>query len=108
MTSIDTIGALIDGGYRLTIHCHNQQCRHYVELDLEALAERLGRAFVTVGKPNPLAARMVCSQCSGKDLGLILIPTTPYDRVVSQGPTYGPRRVGLAPAARRARRRVRL
>lgn len=108
MASIETLSALIDEGFRLSVHCENPFCRRYVDLDISALAETLGRDFVFVGKPNPLTARMRCSKCGGKELGLILIPTTPYDRVVSHGPTHGPVPADWTPAVRRARRKVRL
>jgi len=111
MATIDTLGALLDHHFRLSIYCGNQFCRHSAKLDLEALVERFGRDFVTVGKPNPLAARMVCSKCGSKDLGLILLPTTGYDT----GPVSPGAHAGFVPGAprphvktRRARRKVRL
>lgn len=111
MATIDTLGALIEHGFRLSIHCDNQFCRHSAKLDLEALADRFGRDFVAIGNPNPLTARMRCSRCGGKDLGLILSPGTGYDQgPFNSGPDYGAVRSAERPAVkgRRARRRVRL
>jgi hypothetical protein len=111
MATIDTLGDLIDHGFRLSIHCENQFCRHYTSLDLHALAERFGRDFVTIGKPNPLTARMRCSKCGGKDLGLILQPVTGNELgPFSSGPDYGVERSVDRPhvKGRRARRRVRI
>lgn len=111
MATIDTIGALIDHGFRLSIHCENQFCRHNALLDLVALAERFGRDFVTIGRPNPLTARMRCSKCGGKDLGLILSPRTGYENgPFSSGPDYGVEMSVERPhvKGRRARRRVRI
>lgn len=110
MATIDTLGALIDHGFRISIHCGNQFCRHYTRLDLHALAERFGRDFLVIGKPNPLTARMRCSKCGGKDLGLILQPVTGY----TDGPpnavlmTAGPSVDRPYVKGRRARRKVRL
>lgn len=111
MATIDTIGALIREGFAVSVHCENQFCRHRAVLDLRALAERLGMDFVVIGKPNPLTAKLCCSKCSGKDLGLILHPETGY----TNGPPnavldYGKGGAADRPPvkARRARRRVRL
>ena len=111
MATIDTLGALIDHGFHLSIHCENQFCRHYTRLDLYALAEKFGRNFVAIGKPTPLTARMRCSKCGGKDLGLILSPRTGYENgPFSSGPDYGVERPVERPhvKGRRARRRVKL
>lgn len=72
--SINTLGTLIDHGYRLSAHCNAEGCYHADDLDLHMLAERLGRDFRTVGDPNPLAAKLRCRKCGGKDLGLIVAP----------------------------------
>lgn len=72
--SIITLGDQIDQGFTVSAYCENQACRHSVDLDLDALAEKLGRGFVTVGSPNPLVARLHCAKCKGKDISLILSP----------------------------------
>ena len=110
MAAIETIGALIADDFTVWVHCENQFCRHHAILDLRALADRLGMDFVCIGKPNPLLARMSCSMCGGKDLGLTIQPVTGY--------TYGPPPADLPfgeprhdrphVKGRRARRRVRL
>ena len=76
MQTISTIGAWIDGRYTVTVHCGDPDCRHQAALDLPALAARLGVDFETVGDPNPLTAKLRCSQCQGKDLSLIISPPT--------------------------------
>lgn len=78
MKSINTIGAMIEAGYRLTAYCNEARCMHSAELDLEALAERLGRDFVAVGDPNPLVRRLRCQECGGRNLGLILSAPNGY------------------------------
>lgn len=81
--SNETLGDQIDQGFMVSAYCENQACRHSVDLDLSALAERLGRDFVTVGNPNPLAARLACSKCRGKDISLILSPESAPKPVAS-------------------------
>lgn len=83
MQSISTLGAIISDGYRITAYCENVDCRHQVELDLPALAERLGADFPTVGDPNPLVAKLRCNACGWKRIGLIVSP--PYRHI----PTHG-------------------
>lgn len=68
--SIDTIGATIDYGYELGAHCLNADCRHWVRLDLEALAAKLGRDHPT--SREALMPRLRCSKCGGKNIGLTL------------------------------------
>jgi len=110
MITYNTIGSLIEGRFTVSAHCFAHGCRHFATLDLDELAERFGRDFVAVGDPNPLAKRLRCKQCGGKDLGLILSPVTGYtDGPVSHGPFYGEGpadRPRVNP--RRAKRRVRL
>lgn len=49
-----------------------------MDLDLPALAERLGYDFVAIGDPNPLVAKLRCGKCGSKDLGLILSSRSGY------------------------------
>lgn len=74
MISNRTLGALFDQAFRVQAHCNDQFCRHSVELDLGVLVVRLGREFVAIGNPSPLASRLSCAKCGGKDIGLILSP----------------------------------
>ena len=110
MATIDTIGALIDDGYKVSVHCGNYLCRHSVDLDLHALAERLGRDFIAIGDPNPLVARLRCACCKGKDVGLIIVPRNGYTNGPAPAPaaTDRPSQDRRAVKPRRARRRVRL
>ena len=78
MAAIETIGALIADDFTVWVHCENQFCRHRAGIDLHALADRLGSDFIAIGKPNPLVAKLRCSKCGGKDLGLILHPENGY------------------------------
>lgn len=73
--TISTFRDLIEGGYSIRAHCTaSVDCHHSSELDLPALAGQLGMDFVTVGDPNPLAARLRCAKCGAKGVGLILSP----------------------------------
>ena len=74
MRSINTFRAWIENRYTVTVHCSAPGCQHHGPLDLVAAAERLGMDFVTVGDPNPLVAKLRCSQCGGKELSLIVSP----------------------------------
>lgn len=72
MLRLSTLSHLIAQGYGLTAYCG--ACQHGARLDLPALAAKLGPDFVTVGDPNPLAARLRCDRCQSKDISLILSP----------------------------------
>lgn len=74
--TVNTLQALIDDGYTVRAYCNSTECRHGSELDLVALAEKLGPDFVHVGDPNPLAARLRCAKCGAKGVGLILSPSS--------------------------------
>lgn len=76
--AINTLGVLLAEGYSLTAHCDQDGCRHADDLDLAMLADRLGRDFVVIGDPNPLAARLKCARCGGKRIGLVLSPPNGY------------------------------
>jgi len=110
---VDTLHALTENGFRLYAHCGNLYCRHSSQLDLQALADRLGPGFVAIGYPNPLVARLHCQKCGSKDLGILVVPLSGYERgPFSSGPDFGITRGGPAAVnysqSRRSRRRVRL
>lgn len=73
---IDTLSALRDARFSITAHCNG--CQHSTVLDLDALIGRLGPSFVAIGNPNPLAAKLSCAKCRGRDIGLILSPPSGY------------------------------
>lgn len=62
-----TIGAMLDDGFLLWAQCYREGCRHMAELDLQKLAERLGRDHSTLRKD--LCPKLRCSACGGKDIG---------------------------------------
>lgn len=70
MAAINTIGALIDGGYQLAIHCDSLDCRHSAWADLPVLAERLGRDHGTMH--DDLVPKLRCSKCGGRRAGIRL------------------------------------
>lgn len=72
MTHSNTLRAWIDHGDRVTAYCGT--CQHSTELDLVALAGRLGMDFKSVGNPNPLAAKLRCAQCGGREIMLSISP----------------------------------
>ena len=65
---LDTIGSLIENKHILRAYCNS--CRHCVKLDLEALADRLGRDHGSLH--DQLVPKLKCSQCGSKDIALIL------------------------------------
>jgi len=69
-TTYDTIGALIDDGYRLTATCCT--CWHNKKLDLHALADTLGRSHGSMR--DDLTPKLRCSACQGKNIALTLCP----------------------------------
>jgi hypothetical protein len=70
--SISTLGDLIDQGYTLTASCeadpHN--CRHSQEIDLVALAKRLGRDHSYL-RQN-LSHKLRCSRCGARGPGFVI------------------------------------
>jgi hypothetical protein len=68
-----TIGALIDNGYTLWAYCHRRGCNHSSHIDLQELAQKLGRIHSTMHKD--LAPKLKCSACGSKQIGL---SSTPY------------------------------
>jgi len=70
--TIDTIAQCIRYGHRITAYCLNLDCRHSQQLDLHALAERLGPDHSTLHKH--LAPLLRCKACGGKRVQLTVHP----------------------------------
>lgn len=68
-----TIGAMLDHGYTLWVFCHRGGCKHRSKMDLQMLAQKLGRSHSAMH--NDLAPKLKCSACGSKQLGL---SATPY------------------------------
>lgn len=66
----DTLGQLIDSETDLTAYCYAMGCRHYRELDLKALARKLGRNHGAMH--NDLVPKLGCSKCGSRRVGLRL------------------------------------
>lgn len=73
--TLDTLGALIDHDHGLGVHCLNPECRRYVELDLPALAAKLGRGHGCLRRD--LAHLMKCTACGEKRVQFTLLSPTP-------------------------------
>ena len=67
-TKHTTIGAVIEAG--LHIHAYCLSCRWHDDVDLRAVAEKLGPDQSSL--PMHLVPRLVCSQCGGKDIATML------------------------------------
>jgi hypothetical protein len=65
-----TIGAVIDAG--LAIHAFCLACGHDEDVDLAAVAQRLGRDQSSL--PVHLVPKLVCSRCGSKNVGMVLAP----------------------------------
>ncbi|CAA0130295.1 Uncharacterised protein [Starkeya nomas] len=72
---LNTLGSLIDNGHGLGVHCLNPECRRYVELDLPALAAKLGRDHGSMHRD--LAPIMKCTACGQKRVKFTLLAPTP-------------------------------
>jgi hypothetical protein len=74
---LNALGVLIDTGHRISAHCEARAphgiCGHTQQLDLEALAKRLGRDHGSLHAD--LAHKLRCSKCGSRGpIGLILQP----------------------------------
>lgn len=70
--SLDTIGALIDRGYGVTVTC--LACQRVAELDLPAIAARHGASLVVVGPDTAFRRSLRCSACGSRRVQLTLCP----------------------------------
>ncbi|WP_226581375.1 hypothetical protein [Acuticoccus sediminis] len=68
--TIATLGDLIDAGYTMTGWCRH--CAKLRDLDLPAIADRLGRDF----KPSTYGGRLPlrCVKCGRRDVALTIAP----------------------------------
>ena len=85
MTS--TLGKLIAGNYTLTAYC--ERCRHAREIDLEALAARLGEGATIQGSADCGPARIAgkplrcsASDCRSYNTSVRIRPETPRGQMV--------------------------
>lgn len=71
MSSIATLGDLVDHSY--TMHGYCVVCRSGRQVDLEALIAKLGRGHVFVGTRMPLRCRV----CGSREVLTQISPPTP-------------------------------
>jgi hypothetical protein len=64
---ISTIGGYLDQGYNLWVSC--TACGHRGKVNLERLAETLGRDYDLSGRDNPLREKLQCEAC--KEVGKV-------------------------------------
>ena len=78
MTTLSTIQSYIDAKHVITAHHAaggDNPCSHYSELDLVALAERLGPDFDIVERHDWFVSRLVCAKCGRKgSMSIIISP----------------------------------
>lgn len=82
-----TLGKMIDGGYRLWVHCDapavdGLRCDHAAEIDLAGLAARLGRDHGAMA--DDLAGRFRCARCGGRRTTITVHPPTVRDMKTGQ------------------------
>lgn len=77
MTTITTIGDLIDNKYEVRTHCLD--CDRHAILDLQAIAASHGRALVFVGEQSPLQRHLRC-RCGSRNATVRIHPPTPAPR----------------------------
>lgn len=72
---------MIDGGYRLWVHCDSAEgglrCNHRAEADLSALAARLGRDHGAMAAD--LAGKFRCARCGKRKTTISIHPPTVRD-----------------------------
>jgi hypothetical protein len=67
-SNLSTLGAQADTGTPVTAYCNTRECGHSAELDIPALAEKLGRDHGAMHWD--LVPLLRCSKCGGKSIGL--------------------------------------
>ncbi len=74
--SLSTLGALIRYEMRLRVHCNARECWNSGDVDLQALAARLGEDHDCLAPA--LKPYFFCSKCGSRDVGFILSSAKPY------------------------------
>jgi hypothetical protein len=74
-----TLQEAIDEGLRIDAWCHARGCHHHSEIDLVALAARLGPEHGSMH--DDLVPKLRCTKCGGKAVGLIVSPGGNFGRV---------------------------
>lgn len=76
--SVNTIGKLIDNGYKVALYCENARdgltCNFVKWLDLEKMAAKLGRDHGCLR--DDLVPHLFCTKCDGKKVSIRLHPPT--------------------------------
>jgi hypothetical protein len=70
-----TLGEMIDSRYTLRVCCEARGCHNDRRLDLESLAERLGRDHGSMH--DDLVHKFHCTQCGGRRVSFRISPNVP-------------------------------
>jgi hypothetical protein len=71
-TSYNTVQELIDGGFTITVYCHNPRCHRRAELDLKAVRAKLGPDHSMLF--DAIKDKLHCSKCGGRQVGMVKNP----------------------------------
>ncbi len=89
--SYQTIGDLLNAGATMNVGCRTWRCDGYGEVNLEMLAEKLGRDHSCLA--DELVKRFRCSACGQKNASFILdFPHMPGSTVGKKVRSEPPRR----------------
>lgn len=66
---LDTLGKMADHGYEFGVQC--EDCRHWVKISCEEVAERLGRDHTSYVRD-----KFRCSECGSRDISVHIYPPT--------------------------------
>lgn len=72
VTTISTIGDLIDHSFQMWKHCPNRECRRNFQIDLQKLAEKYGRDASYIKADTPI--RIKCVVCGASCPDGVIIP----------------------------------
>lgn len=75
-----TLQHLIDDRTTVTLYCDADSCRHWSDLDLVALRDRLGPEQPML--IQPLRRRFRCGACGGREISMIRRPFTVDGRLL--------------------------
>lgn len=68
-----TLGYLLEGGYKIALHCEAPGCHHFAWADLPKLVEKLGPEHGYLAAD--LNGKFQCTKCGSRRVGIRLHPS---------------------------------